>query len=259
MIKKNLILGMSAVYILFFSVPNAWPVTINQGVNFINSQTNYTSGTTFNASSIQVQPSHIYLGSKYYDLTTIGGKVAANVTSFYENQNATVHILNSSLTNVNMTVAGEASRVSIDDTFYNYGTKWSYLYGNSTLINVQSGKTIFVDFNPAISLNVTSGVAGTNVNVSGNGFADNSALSLLFDTSHLAMTPSSPSANSTGWFSSLAFTVPSNATVGSHTVEVIDASGNNATESFTVQVVNISVGLIVNGTFTQTYNTSGGT
>jgi hypothetical protein len=111
----------------------------------------------------------------------------------------------------------------------------------------------------SISLNVTSGIAGTNVNVSGNGFADNSALSLLFDTSHLAMTPSSPSTNSTGGFSSLAFTVPSNATVGSHTVKIVDASGNQATEPFTVQVLNISIGPIVNGTFTQTYKTSGGT
>ncbi len=135
---------MAITYLLY--VTSAWAVTVNLGPHFINSQTNYTSGTTFNASSIQVQPSHIYFGSKYYDLTTTGGKVAANVTSFYEDQNVTVHILNSSLTNVNMTVSGQATRVKIDGTFYDYGTRWYYINGNSTLINVQSGRDVFVDF-----------------------------------------------------------------------------------------------------------------
>lgn len=132
---------------------DAFAITIKPGTTLTDSQTAYVSNTTFNASSIQVQPSHIYLGLRYYDINTTSGKVVANVTNFSEDHNMTIHIINSSLTNVNMTILGQAYQVKIDGTFYPINTRWSYILGNTaTLINIQSGRDVFVNFD---SLNST--------------------------------------------------------------------------------------------------------
>ncbi len=128
----------------------AYPLTITPRAVLQNTQTIYTIGTTMTASQLQIQSTHVYLGSKYYDLTSASGKVYANITGFNEGVDITVKILNTTLTDVKFTILGQAQRVQIDGIFYDLGTRWSYITDSSgnpaTQVNVNNGQNVFVSF-----------------------------------------------------------------------------------------------------------------
>src|SRR5438445_1474394 len=84
----------------------------------------------------------------------------------------------------------------------------------------------------SISLNPTSGPAGTTVTVTGSNFTANSGITISYDGTAVATTPGTITASSSGGFSA-AFTVPTSA-AGSHTVNAKDAASNSASAQFTV-------------------------
>src|SRR5256712_1053471 len=86
---------------------------------------------------------------------------------------------------------------------------------------------------PAITLNPTSGPAGTAVNISGSNFAANSGITISYDNNAITTTPATITTDSTGGFTG-SITVPSSSAAGTHTVKATDASANSASASFTV-------------------------
>ena len=95
---------------------NAFAVTIQPNVDLNNTQMRYTTSptTSIQVTSFEIQPNHILLGSTYYDLNSTAGKVFATISSFTEGHDLTIHIDNSSLTDVNMFVLGQLKQVTID-------------------------------------------------------------------------------------------------------------------------------------------------
>src|SRR5438445_214356 len=83
-----------------------------------------------------------------------------------------------------------------------------------------------------ISLNPTSGPAGTTVTVTGSLFLPDSVVTISYDGTTVTTTPGTITTSSTGSFSA-AFTVPASA-AGSHTVNAKDAASNSASSEFTV-------------------------
>src|SRR5438445_429877 len=84
----------------------------------------------------------------------------------------------------------------------------------------------------SISLNPTSGPAGTTVTVTGSNFAANSGITISYDGTTVTTTPGTITTSSTGSFSAT-FTVPAS-TAGSHTVSAKDAVSNSASAQYTV-------------------------
>lgn len=84
------------------------------------------------------------------------------------------------------------------------------------------------------------------------------SLSFKWDGTTLSTSPTTVHTNSTGGFSGVTFTIPLNATVGTHTVNATDSNGKWVTAPFNIYL-NIQVGNVTSGQFTQTYKTSGGT
>src|SRR2546428_22535 len=85
----------------------------------------------------------------------------------------------------------------------------------------------------ALSLNPTSGPAGTKVTISGRNFAANSGITISYDNNAITTTPATITTDSTGGFTG-SITVPSSSAAGTHTVKATDASANSASASFTV-------------------------
>src|SRR2546428_436710 len=85
----------------------------------------------------------------------------------------------------------------------------------------------------AISLNPTSGPAGTTVTVSGSGFAANSGITISYDGAAMTTNPGTITTDSTGAFSG-SITVPLSSAAGPHMVKATDASNHPASASFTV-------------------------
>jgi len=85
----------------------------------------------------------------------------------------------------------------------------------------------------AITLSPTSGSAGSTVTVNGAGFTPSTTITIKFDTSISATTPSNIVTNSSGAFSA-SVTIPSAATVGNHTISANDITGKTATATFKV-------------------------
>ncbi len=113
--------------------------------------------------------------------------------------------------------------------------------GNHTISATDNTKTQSATFTilaTAITLSPTSGNAGSTVTVKGVGFTPSASITIKFDTSPLATTPTSLAANSSGGFSASA-TISSAATVGSHTISASDITGKTATATFTVSVLGI--------------------
>src|SRR5256712_683046 len=86
---------------------------------------------------------------------------------------------------------------------------------------------------PAITLNPTSGPAGTKVNISGSNFAANSGITISYDNNAVTTNPATITTTSIGSFTA-SITVPSSSGAGTHTVKATDASANSASASFTV-------------------------
>src|SRR5438445_10362676 len=83
-----------------------------------------------------------------------------------------------------------------------------------------------------ISLNPTSGPAGTTVTVTGSLFLPDSVVTISYDGTTVTTTPGTIITDLTGSFSAT-FTVPAS-TAGSHTVNATDALSNSASVQFTV-------------------------
>ncbi len=85
---------------------------------------------------------------------------------------------------------------------------------------------------PIIGLSPTSGYAGDSVTVTGSSFASGSTITIKFDSTTMATTPSQV-ITTLGAFTAN-FTVPAS-TVGAHTVSASDTNGNTGTATFTVE------------------------
>ncbi|MFC2051673.1 hypothetical protein ACFLT4_02970 [Chloroflexota bacterium] len=81
-----------------------------------------------------------------------------------------------------------------------------------------------------ITLNPVEGTVGSQVNVSGTGFAASKSVTITFDSTQVATT----STNSAGSFSNATFNVPASYQ-GSHTIQAKDSSNNADTETFTTK------------------------
>src|SRR2546427_3952626 len=92
---------------------------------------------------------------------------------------------------------------------------------NATDASNNSASAQFIVKTPAITLNPTSGPAGTTVNISGSNFVANSAVTISYDGSAITTTPTAITTTSTGSFTG-SITVPSS-NPGSHTVNATDA------------------------------------
>ncbi len=178
-LNRSTALGLFAVLALSMADHAAYPLTLTPRAVLQNAQTIYTIGTTMTASQVQIQSTHVYLGSKYYDLTSASGKVYANITGFNESVDITVKILNTTLTDVKFTILGQAQRVQIDGIFYDLGTRWSYITDSSgnpaTQVNVTNGKNVFVSFVQAFNVKKgsfakTTAPAPATQNITGVGF-----------------------------------------------------------------------------------------
>ena len=89
---------------------------------------------------------------------------------------------------------------------------------------------------PSMSANPTSGPIGTQVTLTGNGFAPSASVSITFGTTKLSTSCNSTSAGGL----SCTFTVPRSLT-GSQTVTATDSYGNTASSSFTVTAPTLSL------------------
>src|SRR2546428_11321836 len=83
-----------------------------------------------------------------------------------------------------------------------------------------------------ISLDPTSGPAGTTVTITGSLFLPGSVVTISYDGTAVATTPATITTDLSGGFSAT-FTVPAS-TAGSHTVSAKDAASNSASAQFTV-------------------------
>jgi hypothetical protein len=113
-----------------------------------------------------------------------------------------------------------------------------------------TGLTTFlvkVQFAHAASLTLTpsSGVAGQEVTITGSGFDNSSAVTILWDGQALTTTPSSVTSSGAGALPAVAttpvtFVVPAGS-VGAHTVRAASGSGNIAVATFTTSTPAITV------------------
>jgi hypothetical protein len=109
-------------------------------------------------------------------------------------------------------------------------------FGNTATTTVTIGT-------PSIaSLSVTSGPAGTPVQVTGTGFYAGAQIFVSFDGIALATNPVTITATSGSFIAFI--TVPAGSTVGTHTITATDSNNNQATATFTV--TSGSTGITVN-------------
>ncbi|MEM3159924.1 MAG: hypothetical protein QXJ74_03990 [Nitrososphaera sp.] len=83
-----------------------------------------------------------------------------------------------------------------------------------------------------LTLDVTSGAAGSSVTIDGSGFGANATVDLMFDGVPVDASPAT--ADATGAFSATA-TIPADAAEGSHEILAQDATGVSASASFTIE------------------------
>ena len=112
--------------------------------------------------------------------------------------------------------------------------------GNHTISASDTvGKTASALFNvivPAvITLSPTAGQRGITVTLSGSSFNPSSAITVKFDSTTLATTPSTLTTTASGAFSATV-TIPSTASAGSHTITATDGAGKSGSAIFTVSL-----------------------
>src|SRR2546425_5140016 len=90
-----------------------------------------------------------------------------------------------------------------------------------------------------ISLNPTSGPAGTTVTITGSLFLPDSVVTISYDGTAVTTTPGTITTDLSGGFSAT-FTVPAS-TVGSHTVSAKDAASNSASAQFIITTPSVSL------------------
>src|SRR3989454_2980582 len=115
-----------------------------------------------------------------------------------------------------------------DDSGSNpYDTLPTYLSSEIAALDTGSSSAL-----PSISLNPTTGPAGSTIAVSGNTFLSNSAVTVSYDGAAVTTNPGTITTDSSGSFTAT-FTEPAPAT-GSHTVIAKDAASGLASAQFTV-------------------------
>lgn len=144
------------IAISFLSLQNAYAVTIYPGVHIANSHTNYTANVSpnFNVTSLSVDATHIYLGNRYFDLNSSSGQMNANITRFFENNNATFDITIPHA-NTHLFVKGPVYKVLLGGVNQPYGSTWffSISSGGFTNIDVGAFHNIVVIFNSTAPIN----------------------------------------------------------------------------------------------------------
>jgi hypothetical protein len=129
-------------------------VTVYPGVIIQNTganpHTRYTADVhpNFNVTSINVTNNHIWLGTKYYDLTSVGNTANANITGFNEDVNFTLKQTGTLHTNTILTVHGLLQQVKLGNFFFPFGTHWRYVNSNTdTEIDAGVNTIVYGSFN----------------------------------------------------------------------------------------------------------------
>ncbi len=102
-----------------------------------------------------------------------------------------------------------------------------------------TASTTFTVTAPAITISPTSSPAGTQVTVSGSGFAPSSTVTITYDGSTVTTSPITVTTTASGAIpSGVTFVVPASA-AGIHTVQATDASSNTASTTFLVTIISV--------------------
>jgi hypothetical protein len=121
----------------------------------------------------------------------------------------------------------------VASTSYTYRVSAINSVGTSSTSTTSSAITLAILLtSPAITLNPTSGYAGTSITVTGTKFASSSAITVSYDGSAVSTSQGSITTSASGGFSAT-FTEPAPA-IGTHTVTAHDASTDSASAQFTV-------------------------
>ncbi|MFC2072974.1 IPT/TIG domain-containing protein [Chloroflexota bacterium] len=109
-----------------------------------------------------------------------------------------------------------------------------YVYVADYYKNILASAQFTVESVGEITLNPTDSIVGTEVKVSGTGFAASKGVTIRFDGDVVGTSPASVTTSSAGSFTDATFIVPASYR-GSHTVEAKDASNNSDTATFTTR------------------------
>ena len=174
-----------------------------------------TSGNITSSFSFSMSPSITLSSSsgRWGSTTTVGGYGFAASTTITIIQDGTA----------TSTTGSSDSTGSFSGVVYTpTGIAGSHtLAAKDTAPNTSGNQTYTMS--PAITISSSSGNSGATTNVSGNGFAASSTITIIQDGSNTATTGSS---NTTGSFTNIVYT-PTGA-AGSHTINATDASTNTA-------------------------------
>lgn len=136
---------------------------------------------------------------------------------------------------------------------HTYGTGPNPISGDS---NSTTPAWLQLTYGTTLTLSPTSGSYTKLITVNGTGYGANKTITFKYDSNALATSPSTVTSNGRGEFSGVTFTVP-NTTIGLHIITATDGT-RNGTANFNTYL-NIQVGNVTGGQFTQTYKTSEGT
>jgi len=130
------------------------------------------------------------------------------------------------------TVASSSGMIPPGVTFKVTATLAGSIYTVRATDAFANSATAPLTVGPIINLTPNNAIAGSNISVSGSVFAADSPITISFDGVNQNTTPETIISSGTGTFTA-AFTVPTSASVGSHTVRVTDGT-NYVSKTFAV-------------------------
>ncbi len=153
-----------------------------------------------------------------------GDKITVTGTGFRASSTVTLYFDTTAVTTTSTTSSGTFTNITL--TIPNSTAGSHLVKGTDT-----SGDSLSISFLilPKVTVNPVSGIAGSQVDLSGTGFRASSSVAIYFDDESVKTAQT----NSTGTFSSVSFNVPESYQ-GSHTIKAQDAGGNMASASFSV-------------------------
>ena len=199
----------------------------NKQVEIVDSKFNYANSTfTVTTASITVSPANGAAGTS----VTVTGSYFVSSSTITLNYNGNPLATTPSIVTTN--AAGGFSA-----TFVAAGA--AGVQTVSATDGVNSANTVFT-ITPSITITPASSPKGSQVAISGSGFAANSAVTLTFAGQPLLTSPGTIGTDVTGSFFGATFIVPT-AYTGVQTVVATDTNSNSGSFSFTVSAATISL------------------
>lgn len=169
---------------------------------------------------------------------TRGTTVTVSGTNFGASKTITIKFDNNNIA-TNPTTVTSSSTGSFSATIVIPSTASLGNHSISATDGTESASATFNVVESDITLSPASGATGTVVTVSGTNFAANTSITIKFDNNNITTSPSSVTSTSTGSFSAT-ITIPSTASLGSHTVSASDGT-KTASTTFTVIATSITL------------------